>query len=607
MPTDTQHTNDTNRTDPELNRRQIIKTVGVIAGAAAVGTGSIPSGEFSPMQRAQAQSEFIATPGIGIVGKVLGFFSGDSDEAQKAALQESAFGLAKKTNSQIESSITLNQNIDLMINEWAFTEGKIAAFEAIEAGKSESEIKTAAKDRADEEIAIMEENVINATNAAIVTVRNLLKQASETDGVSISDIIGLRRSSTTIDDISSYSTATKTDVTLSDGRKIQQENVKIENQSGQTYHFHAVVDKENSSDDMIVGKHFAWPAAIGPDGDDTPFWPNENIDDGPTTVADVWDQIQTTRNNVHSNLDTWVANSIEAIQDGELESGDLLGPDELVRTITDDYPEARAIADLRALNIAADWDHPVTVELENDPVKLFGATVGVSDPSVKSDINQGETIDPSSYNASFYLNYNVLEAQADWSNNYDSDKEIDGGILHLTDLPGPDIKQWLGESLEIYVLTSYDETVAFSPSETTKTTDGNGNTVYEIDLSDNLNEAIAEVVEMKVYAPESVGTNYVNGVPDQPFTITEIDGTASLSLERERDLQTDDNYLTKEEWQQLREQRNRTEEEIEEETGVIGGGGGLFGGGLPTLPGLGVIESAVVVILSIVGLNAASS
>jgi len=58
--------------------------------------------------------------------------------------------------------------------------------------------------------------------------------------------------------------------------------------------------------------------------------------------------------------------------------------------------------------------------------------------------------------------------------------------------------------------------------------------------------------------------------------------------------------------QQILEETRRINDEIEELLSGGIGGGGLFDGGFPSLPGLGVIESAVVVILAFVGLNAAS-
>jgi len=51
--------------------------------------------------------------------------------------------------------------------------------------------------------------------------------------------------------------------------------------------------------------------------------------------------------------------------------------------------------------------------------------------------------------------------------------------------------------------------------------------------------------------------------------------------------------------------RRKVNEAIEEEFNSVVGGG-LFDGGLPSLPGLGFIESVIVVILTIFGLNAAS-
>jgi hypothetical protein len=275
----------------------------------------------------------------------------------------------------------------------------------------------------------------------------------------------------------------------------------------------------------------------------------------------------------------------------------------LVKTINEEQPNARARAELRALNIPVDWEKSADIELQSDEIDIFGASVGASDDSV-GNISKSETVDPSNFpDTSFYINCNVQETRADWTSKYDDTKGIDGGELHLTELPGAAVEKWIGSSQEIQVLTNYDETASFTPDQTTQKT-VNGNDVYEIDLSDQLDNSIAEVVEMWVYAASSADNRYQTRIPDQPFYITDIEGGATIRFERDRELQTDDNYTTSDEWDKIQEALREEQEAIEESSGV--GGVGWPDIDIPTIPGLGVIESAVVVILAIFGLNAAS-
>jgi len=61
-----------------------------------------------------------------------------------------------------------------------------------------------------------------------------------------------------------------------------------------------------------------------------------------------------------------------------------------------------------------------------------------------------------------------------------------------------------------------------------------------------------------------------------------------------------------EEMKKIIERRREFNDAVDDAFGGWGGGGGIFDGGLPSLPGFGFIESVVIVILAIFGLNAAS-
>jgi len=528
-----------------MGRRQMMKTVGIAAGAAAAGSiGTRPTLAQDDDDGSWWGDAWGASmsPSVGIVGRVVSFFGGDTNEAQLAALRQAAYNLAESKKKEIETAITLNENINLMINEWAYTEGKLAAVEAIKQDKTESEIKTEAKQRADEEIAIVEENVLNAGNSVMTTLRNLIQQAQEAEGIVMSDVFTNHKSES-LDEMIVHDPITRT---LSDGRTVDEERLALnyDGTSTTTGFTPVIYDSANDPHKNRLGDTYGEPMVIAPGGGDTQeFAPAYTFDSETTIIGDTWDKVQTSRDNVRANLDTWVGNVVDEIQAGGLEPGDLLTPDEIVKTITDEEPRARAIADLRALNIAIDWDHGAEVYLETDDVTLFGAAIGVSDPSVVDSLNEGTTYNPADYGTSFYFNYDVTQAVADWSNNYDASKKIDGGLLHLTDLPGPSLEKWLGEDMDIVVQTSYNETAVFKPGDTTEI-EKDGRTYYEIDIGDQLDDAIADVATMEVYVAETQDNFYINRIPDQPFTIEAIEGAASLSLDRERDLQTDDNYTT---------------------------------------------------------------
>jgi len=87
MKTDTQYKDGTSGIDPEMNRRQLLKTVGAAGGVAAVGTGAVPHTEpLSPVGRSQAGPWNVMTgnglglgPGV-VAGVYSALFDSDVDE-----------------------------------------------------------------------------------------------------------------------------------------------------------------------------------------------------------------------------------------------------------------------------------------------------------------------------------------------------------------------------------------------------------------------------------------------------------------------------------------------------------------------------------------------
>jgi len=94
---------------------------------------------------------------------------------------------------------------------------------------------------------------------------------------------------------------------------------------------------------------------------------------------------------------------------------------------------------------------------------------------------------------------------------------------------------------------------------------------------------------------------------NRSFTVDAINGESSLDYSHDRTIHTQDNYTTQSEWEQRNENLQQIIDELQEDDGANLGGGLFGGGGLPSLPGLGVVESAIVVALGFAGLNALSS
>ena len=126
---------------------------------------------------------------------------------------------------------------------------------------------------------------------------------------------------------------------------------------------------------------------------------------------------------------------------------------------------------------------------------------------------------------------------------------------------------------------------------------------WEIDLSDDLENSITEIDEVRFFS-ESDETDIQTARLQEPFTVESItdvgSGSEEQSLTFERsEPQTDDNYVTQEEWDELQAQNEEIIQRFEDAEG--GGGFGFGDFDLGPIPGGGVVVGAIAVAAYLLG------
>ena len=252
---------------------------------------------------------------------------------------------------------------------------------------------------------------------------------------------------------------------------------------------------------------------------------------------------------------------------------------------------SQAIADLIALNIPVDLEREAEVYLPDLDATIYGQLaytgdtqleVGTVDPTA-TDPDTGDPI----YPGTFYFTYDISRGEGTWG---DYNSGIDGGLLTFTAEP-------YAETV-FTVQTAAGETAEVTSSDFTD----NGDGTWTADLFDQLENTITNAEQIKFYS-ETGDTQYETIQLDQTFEIkgfTDSEGNEYTSSNFERsEPQTDANYITQEEWDEL-EQQNQDLIEKYEDSQSNGGGGTIFdrlGGG--AIPREGLIVGGVALVIAL--------
>jgi hypothetical protein len=304
----------------------------------------------------------------------------------------------------------------------------------------------------------------------------------------------------------------------------------------------------------------------------------------------IHDELSTVHQNVSDGISMWITNVYGDVQSGDIEISDLVTPRERAAMMSEEGT-SQAIADLIALNIPVDLEREAEVYLPDLDATIYGQLaytgdtqldVGTVDPTA-TDPDTGDPI----YPGSFYITYDISRGEGTWG---DYNSGIDGGLLTFTTEPYAET---------VYtVQTAAGETADVTSSDFTD----NGDGTWTVDLSGQLDNPITNAEQIKFYS-ESGETQFETTQLDQTFEIkgfTDSEGNEYNSSNFESsEPQTDANYITQEEWDDL-EQQNQDLIAKYEESQNDGGGGTIFdrlGGGAIPREGLIVGGAALLIAL----------
>ncbi len=540
-----------------MTRRGLLRR-SAVGGAtlAGVSTGAIRL-DAGPVQESEAIAPAVAAAGLATTAGVsLGWSLRDSDlfgtetppeEAAAETWENGAYNILQTRKSDNQSTFIDNVNIIEGSANSAYADAKIAAVDELNAQESESTVVNAAQNEVTVRHTKVLENILKSWNENVQQLLALRESASETDEASAPFGVGDKTDS----DLNKYGDewGETREVELPDGSEFEIERLGIQ---GHDNHFDRSF--EEFYDALSGNGDFETHVEVDHDGNYFEFL---KYDDWNDVISELESEMDT----VHDEIAIWVDNIYGEVQSGELDVDELLTPREMAELTAEDEDFPQAIADLQALNVGVDLEREAEIYIPDIEATLYGQLAYTGDKTLETGTVLPDDTDEDGdeiYPGSIYFTYDISQGQGTWSA---YDEGVDGGTLTLTSEPFPDT---------LYVVdTAAGETAEFTTSELTEDEDSEE---WTIDLSDQLENAITEVEDIEYYA-ETDETQYETIQLGDGFEIvrfTDSDGNEYDETNFERsEPQTDDNYITEEEWQ---EQQERHEELIQQYEDAQGGG-----------------------------------
>ncbi|GGN18621.1 twin-arginine translocation signal domain-containing protein [Halarchaeum nitratireducens] len=568
----------------QMTRRGLIKTVGVGVGAATIGgVGLQQTDDAAAIDVGTALAA--AGSATGLAGAQVAWmlrdwnpFAGDSppDGLSADALKQRVRQTVKTRKSTNASTIIDNQNIiSAGLENTLYIEGKTAAVEQLNNGKTQDEVQSAAINAMEAHMTTVEKNLLKTWNESVNELNTLASALKSHPDASPKDVLAAWYKGGQ-DDRAPAIAQVSASLTLSDGTDFDISRIEAgfeestwdpvnkESQSGADNYKIALREE-----DFVYLEYGLWNG--------------------------IWSDLQTVKTDVNDGLVTWVDSVYGQVQSGDLELGDLTTPRMRANQMADEKGgEANAIADLQALNIPITAGEQTTIEIEktNATLTLSGTLAYTGDKTIQS----GTTYDPSSWSdAVAYFTYDQSTASGTWSAYQTA---VDGGIVAFTAAPT--------EGTAYRISTAANESVTVQGGDFTPV-DSSGSEVdpvsttpdhWEVDLSEKLANPITEVESVQL-ASGVTESKTKTIILDDPFTVKSIkrDGKSAESATFEQtEPQTDDNYITQDEWEEMQKKNQELIEKYEDSQnsggfsipglGGLGDTGSLIGGFAVLLGGI---------------------
>ena len=567
-----------------MTRRDLLRR-SAVGGAtlAGVSTGAIRL-DHGPIGEAEAIAPAVAAGIAG--GAALGWTVREAEilgsDAPPEGLTENALlsevmDTARARESNDSGTFTDNENLIDSLSHAAYADAKIDAIDALNEQKTQEEVSDASAEALDEYETTLLKNVFRSWNESAQEFETILNRLEEHPDVEpLNAIFPYATSFSTHDTGPDYGFDTDTEeYELPDGSTIEITTVETEleitwqdTSSSGTRSISPIGDSDstNISTSNDTGEN---------DADLQPaVWYNTDLDDIPEDIYDdlrgshmqengrvyldgrewvsIFDGIRETFDDVRDGMSLWVSEVYSDVQSGELDTAELLTPREQAELTAEDEDFPQAIADLQALNVAVDLEREAEIWLPHIEATVWGQLGYTGDENLETG-----TVQPDDKDGSIYLTYDVSQGQGEWSA---YEEGIDGGQLTFTAEP-------FVETI-YYVDTVAGETVELTEGDFEEDDDGEE---WIADLSHDLDDAITDVEQIEFYA-ETEETQYETIRLQDEFeiiTFSDSDGEEYDSADFESsEPQTDDNYITQEEWE---DQQERHEELIQKYEDAQGG------------------------------------
>jgi len=546
-----------------MTRRDLLRRSAV--GAATVGavsTGAIRL-DHGPVQNSQAIAPAVVAAGVGgsmAVGWALRDydplgFDDAPDGLSSEALQNEIYTRANERASSNKSTFIDNKNIiESGITFTAFSDAKILSIDGLNDQKTQDQIQEDGISEINQHETTILKNLQRSWNETVDQFHSFVQSAREHPDMSTEDIgkSGLvydfeEGTVTASGSFTGYEIATQT-FELPDGSEIDDREIRVENDDFDYYYFSLHDTGATDSGKDLDALTYGFRAYVDDvEGDRSVYYLDH--DEWSSLITEV----QNAFDQVRDDFTMWLDTAYSEVQSGEIDTESLLSPREHAELTAEDEDFPQAIADLRSLNVGVDLEREAEIYLPEVEATLYGQLaysgdrtleVGSVDPDATDE--DGDPL----YPGSIYFNYDISQGEGVWSAH---ETGVDGGTVTFTSEPF--------EQTVYSLTTTAGETVSFTTGDFEE---DESNEEWTVDLSDQLDDAITQVESIEYYA-DTNGTQYETIQLQETFEIidfTDSDGNSYDETNFERsEPQTDDNYITEEEWQ---EQQERHEELIQQ-------------------------------------------
>ncbi|MFC6716266.1 hypothetical protein ACFQHN_01585 [Natrialbaceae archaeon GCM10025896] len=506
------------------------------------------------------------------------------------ALHEQTYQTVVKRESNNKSTFVDNRNIvETGFEESLYSEGKIAAIEALNDQESEGDVEDAALEAMEDSATTVQKNFLKSWNESLSELDSLGAALNDHEDLDHKDALRLEFQDSTGN---TYETPVEKDAEsyeLADGSSFDLHKVYVEG-----YEDEYITPVEMTAEEDIHVQ------ASNPEDDE---WLDYLIYED---WNDILTLLEDTVDDVRDGLITWVEGVYDDVQAGDLDTNELLTPREMAEMSSEDGVN-QAMADLMALNIPADLEREATISIDKGDyeAELSGTIAATSEDET---IESGETYDPEDdLDGDVYFTYD-LNGEGEWFE-YDAEKGVDGGEVDFTAEPLDDVTyQIVTEDDETAEVTRDDFKAYDSDDEELDELDDTDADYWRVDVKDDLENAVVDIKRIDLRT-EGDETQYETTLLTDKFTVERIeneDGEEEDSLDFERsEPQDDENYISEDEWKEMEDRNERLiekyEEAKEEDEALIGPGfGDTVDEVKDSIVGLAIIGGVLLVMVSVV-------